>query len=553
MTTIVPPATSSKALLSSNQSADDDDDAPYTRKNPLRYAISAREYELLRQYLVTRSSSRQIRPSPLEKTSSNPSFDSDSTSSDNDGPEHNASTIRLSTRVFLTSYAGLTLYDALLTLIRRNNVSTASPATSRRPFYRSPNFKLSLSLSSILLFHRLLRRFFTRLRTSLLSNDAVSFRRRNPLTSNILTSTLTPAVGASLSGLLLGLSAADQTRLTITIYALTRSLEFLYNYLDIREYTSGQPSWLGSWLLMPLATGQLLHAFVFDRDCFPETYGSFILKRSPQYIQTRPLDYPPQLPWPSTFDIVDSLGRVSALRWPAFISPVLIPKAVNPVAGMGPLTDGAHPGIKLLSCAILHPSDTSCGKVYVKYFLEAFPAMAKFFTAIYAVFALPRWRSFVENPLGQLNKLAARVLRTSLFLTSAIGTAWGSICMLQRLLPGSSLPTQRWFLSGFLAGLWAWLERKDGRGQFLYSARMSLDSLWKVGRKRGWWKGVRGGDVVLFAASLALVNMVYEREPRAVDSGLLRKTLGSLRGEGWVDRTAEAKARGADEKGEKAE
>ena len=24
---------------------------------------------------------------------------------------------------------------------------------------------------------------------------------------------------------------------------------------------------------MPLATGQLLHAFVFDRDCFPKVYN----------------------------------------------------------------------------------------------------------------------------------------------------------------------------------------------------------------------------------------------------------------------------------------
>ena len=56
------------------------------------------------------------------------------------------------------------------------------------------------------------------------------------------------------------------------------------------------PKWLGSWLLMPVACGQLLHAFVFDRDCFPASYGSFILKRSPGYIQQRPATYPKHLP-----------------------------------------------------------------------------------------------------------------------------------------------------------------------------------------------------------------------------------------------------------------
>ena len=321
---------------------------------------------------------------------------------------------------------------------------------------------------------------------------------------------------------------------------LTRSLEFLHNHLSHLGLTRSQPSWLGSWLLMPLACGQLLHAFVFDRDCFPAAYGAFILKRSPEYIQQRPVDYPAKLPWPSTFDIVDGLAGASKLKWPAFTSPILIPRARNPLKAMAPITDPAHPGIKRLSCAILHPRDPSCGRTYVKYFLSAFPAMAKFFTVIYAVFALPRYKAFVTAPMQSLNALAASILRTSFFLTSAIGTAWSSICLLQRILPGSTLPTSRWFVSGFLAGLWAFLERggSSSRGNFLYSARMSLDSLWKMGKKKGWWRGVKGGDVVLFTAGLALVNVVYERDPSAVEGGLVRKGLGMLRGEGWVDRAA---------------
>lgn len=31
-----------------------------------------------------------------------------------------------------------------------------------------------------------------------------------------------------------------------------------------------RPWWFGSWMLQPFAFGQLLHAFVFDVDCFPE-------------------------------------------------------------------------------------------------------------------------------------------------------------------------------------------------------------------------------------------------------------------------------------------
>ena len=91
-------------------------------------------------------------------------------------------------------------------------------------------------------------------------------------------------------------------------------------------------------------------------------------------------------------------------------------------------------------------------------------------------------------------------------------------------------------LGGFIGGLWAFVQRKHGRGNALYSARMSIDSLWKVGVKRGWWRGVKNGDVVLFVVSLAVVNALYEVSPKSVNSGVARKGLGVMRGEGWVDR-----------------
>lgn len=81
--------------------------------------------------------------------------------------------------------------------------------------------------------------------------------------------------------------------------------------------------------------------------------------------------------------------------------------------------------------------------------------------------------------------------------------------------------------------------RRDARGEFLYSARTSLDSLWKVGRKRGWWRGVRGGDVGLFVASLMVVNVVYERDASALRSGVVRRGVSSLRGQGLRDWVAE--------------
>lgn len=77
--------------------------------------------------------------------------------------------------------------------------------------------------------------------------------------------------------------------------------------------------------------------------------------------------------------------------------------------------------------------------------------------------------------------------------------------------------------------MWGVVDRRGGHGHFLYSVRLSVDSLWKVGRKRGWWKGVRGGDVALFVAGLGVVNVVFENHRECM--GGVGKGVGWLRGE----------------------
>jgi hypothetical protein len=292
-------------------------------------------------------------------------------------------------------------------------------------------------------------------------------------------------------------------------------------------------------MLLPLSTGQLLHAFVFDRDCFPTAYGSFILNHSPHYIQTRPEDYPANLPWPGTFDIVDGLAKIADLSYPPFVSPILFPaKKTLPAAlsFLSPIVSPANPTHSHLTCAVLHPTDPSCLRTYILYWAQAFPGVLKFFTLVYGALALTKFRQMRANPGEGLASLASNILRTTTFITGAIGTSWASICLFQSYFPNRLMPRGRFFLGGFLGGLWAFVNRRGQRGNFLYSSRMSIDSAWKVATKRGYVRGVRNGDVWLLVASLALVNAVYEVDPKAVSSGVLRKGLGTLRGEGWVDR-----------------
>lgn len=62
-----------------------------------------------------------------------------------------------------------------------------------------------------------------------------------------------------------------------------------------------------------------------------------------------------------------------------------------------------------------------------------------------------------------------------------------------------------------------------------------MDSLWKVGVKRRWWRAMKGGDVWLFVFALMVTGLVYEKDAKAVREGGWRKGISWVRGEGWRD------------------
>ena len=329
-----------------------------------------------------------------------------------------------------------------------------------------------------------------------------------------------------------------------------------------------RPWWWGSWLLQPLALGQLLQAGVYDRDCFPQTLGNFIFNRSlptETYLHSVPTDVPGavSLRWPGPYEVLDALGAMSRAHWPAFLPPALFPSkdvsqllslpppsgatssavaaaSAAAVAAVTPLTSRAHPLIKSMSCATLHPDDPSCGRTYLAFWLRAFPSYARFFLLLYTALQLPRASAVYHAPVQAIQRLISRSLRSATMLAGTLSTAWASVCFFQQWLPRRMLATQRFFLGGFLSGFWAWIERKHGRAVFLYTARASLDSVWRLGAKRRWWRPAsQGTDVLVFMASLMLAGAVYEREARAVREPTLRKGISWVRGEGWRDWSVE--------------
>ncbi|KAK0616785.1 hypothetical protein B0T14DRAFT_546887 [Immersiella caudata] len=551
-------------------------------RNALRYTISAREYGLLHKYVISRSRVLKKRAPTVESVREMMEGDGSGGGKTGKGKgsgkgkekdagrekgkavvvdDYNARAVRHSLRVFVATGALMRVWGAVMGRLKKNEAGNQSQTKQK-----SSTLRLSLSLSTILLMYRLLFRFFTRLRAHLLDPSAAPFRKRNPRTTNTLTSPYAPAVGASLAGLALGVYPNQQLRVSVAIYTTFRALEFGWNCAEENGMVWGwekgvngkpakmraRPWWWGSWMLQPFAFGQLLHAVVFDRDCFPKSFGDFIFKHSTAYLHPKPDEFPLSIRWPKTYDIVDSLAQMARLNWPSFISPTLFPDKEDilpsSLTAIAPLTSGAHPLINSLSCATLHPSDPSCTRTFLTFWLRSFPPLTRFLLLIYSAMFLPRFKSFYHFPVRTLQEIISRALRMSTFATGSIATAWSSICFFQSWFPRTFLSTQRFFLGGFLAGFWAFLERRRSRGIFLYSARMSVDSFWKVGVKRRWWRAMKGGDVWVFVLALMLTGVVYERDARAVKEGHWRKGISWVRGEGWKDWSIEEDEGDDDEK-----
>lgn len=484
--------------------------------NPVRYVLNERELQLLRRLVKSSSTQSSYVTGPTNNNNDNLSTSSTPPETQHRRDDHNAATFRSASRVFLLTYGSLKSIDALLARVS-GAVKSPTATRARQPLVASPG-RMALSLSSLLFLHSTLYRILHTLRLRLLHEKVRAIQDRYPSIYAILTSKLAPAIGASLSGLALGICPADQLRITVAIYIASRSLEIGYKSISQTALVRDTlPSWFGSWLVFALAQGQLLHAFVFDRDCFPDAYGAFIIGNTPEYIQRRPENLSPRVRWPHWNDIVDALAQMATLRWPLFTSPILhpdkystLPASISPI--ISPITSRAHPAIQNLSCSLLHPSDPSCFLAYVRHNLLSFTRIARFYTIYYGAFAfILRFRTLKAAPIAALNRLAESVLRSTVATTGAIGASWGSICLFQAIMPRAFLPKFRFFLGGLMGGMFQLIDQTpSGHATDMYAARASVDSLWKVGVKRRWWKGIRGGDVWLFVAALALVNVVFD-------------------------------------------
>lgn len=126
---------------------------------------------------------------------------------------------------------------------KQKKTSTDCDST-HHPKYRrfqSPATHSALSFSLLVFLHRLLSRFFTTLRANLLLPSARTFRKRHPRTTKLLTSRISPALGASIAGLALAVHPEGEARNGIALWVLFKSLEYGFSMAELREVWGERP------------------------------------------------------------------------------------------------------------------------------------------------------------------------------------------------------------------------------------------------------------------------------------------------------------------------
>lgn len=338
--------------------------------------------------------------------------------------------------------------------------------------------------------------------------------------------------------------SATFPRKTFALDLFTKGLYFHVDALHRRKSSlvSWIPEWCDTALLYAIGNGQLLWAFLFEPDCFPKSYGDFILARSSAYVPTRPKDLPVSMAWPTRREIADHVALLSTPKkdqtpFPGYTSPSLaalhpstqpttpFPK-INPVLDWSP----AHPAHSRLLCAMLHPTEPSCRANYLHYWATEWKQSAKFVAAITAIFNLFKLRSWKRDPEGSLFRFVMSVCQGATVISGSIATAWAFTCLFQQHLPKTFMPRSRFFLNGFLSSIFIYAVPAARRAQLgVYVGRLSLDSTWQILVKQSKVKNVRNGDVALLALGLAMLSSLYEDSPYIL-SGYVRRILRTLSG-----------------------
>ncbi|KAG5357642.1 hypothetical protein CJU90_6482 [Yarrowia sp. C11] len=491
----------------------------------IRFVMSPQEYKNLVANLEAKKNTEMLHynmvaPSAVEKSAE-------------ERGDFAQATTRAGTRTFLRTHALVVAIVAISRLINRQKPDSII----KDIIFNKTGLRIASSTSSILVAFRLCDRLLTSTREYILQPQSRKFRKKHRLFTRWIVSERTPTFFAALAGgLFLVIYPRDFGRSYIALYTASKACEFFYNFLDDRGYTAKIPRWLGSWVLFPLAYGQLFSAFFFHPETVSPTFSKYFLKLSVPYLPSRPEGYSGKVPWPTPRQFVDGIALIAKQRYPKFNSPIVYPDSYALPANLTaiePVVSGAHPILHTLSGALLHPHESSELPHYLKYISEQFIEVGKKVLGLHLILGFLRRKG--KSLSSILSSSVSGSIRTTAFLVLLVSNSWAGIGLMQKFLGNRTAPVDRFRFIGMLSGLWAMIDQSAGRGRWMYTARMGVMSYWNELVKRKVVKPIPHGDVYLFAVSLAVILSLLQKSPESISGPGLRKTLNWFRSNEYVD------------------
>ncbi|KAF9195470.1 hypothetical protein BGZ51_000045 [Haplosporangium sp. Z 767] len=363
-------------------------------------------------------------------------------------------------------------------------------------------------------------------------------------------------VAGSVAGLTLLLDKNKSRRTALTLYLLTRSIQFgssfsmkkwaehreakkaairqtLYDTVDMSEDEAmalvTEPRWddtLAKGLSVSAATALMsltacvnLYACVIEPDAMPRSYYNFIMQHSGLPQKFGPM-FPPLV---ETF-----LSQFEYLKeGPPGFKHIGIPKGVS---SHDFIAKNVSPNIATLfptdihhdyqCCALLHPLYT-CNRHAVDTFTGEFGRALKMYGTLNLIVTLVfQHKRLVSNPNETAKRYVKSTLRSCLFLAAYVLAAFYIPCISRRILGRET--NLNYLLNGVVAGFAVLIEAPGRQMELaLYCLPRALETAWKLLLKRGIVRNIPHSDIALFSASMGVMMTLYQNEPSVINKHYL--------------------------------
>ncbi|KAI8873629.1 hypothetical protein GQ42DRAFT_160425 [Ramicandelaber brevisporus] len=173
-----------------------------------------------------------------------------------------------------------------------------------------------------------------------------------------------------------------------------------------------------------------------------------------------------------------------------------------------------------LGCALEHPRTTSCFEGNAKRWLSTLPGIFKLYGTINLIILLVGYKRAMKNPLQSAGKWFVSSARSTTLLASIATGCFAVLCASRRTIGYDAFPA--YLLNGFVGGLFIFVEAPSRRTELgMYMLLRAIESQWDLGIKKGWWRAVKGGQLVYSALSVGVLMSLYQHDPSSIRSGYL--------------------------------